>query len=81
MNGVMDCIQVSCFCTFCQIGFTSGSTVLSLYTHLKVLLGAVGYDFAKELCKFSSMLSLFVSGFLLVHANLPDNLLCEQLLP
>ena len=69
MNGVVDCIQVSCFCTFCQINFASGSTVLSLYTHLQVLLGAVGYDFAQELCEFSSVLSLFVSGFLLVQAN------------
>ena len=50
MHGVVDCIQVSCFCTFSQIYFASGSTVLGLYTHLKVLLGAVGYDFAQELC-------------------------------
>ena len=49
--------------------FASGSTVLGLYTHLKVLLGAVGYDFAQELCEFSSVLSLFVSGFLVVQAN------------
>ena len=38
MNCVMDCIQVSSFCTFCKVELTSCSAVLSVYTHLKVLL-------------------------------------------
>ena len=54
MNGVMDCIQIGSFRTFCQIGLSGGSAVFSFYSHLKVLLGAVGYDFAQQLSKFCS---------------------------
>ena len=48
MNGIMDCIQICFFCTFCQIYFTSSSAVLSLYTHFQILLCAVCYNFAQQ---------------------------------
>ena len=50
MHGVMDCIEIQGFGTFCKICFASGCSVLCLYTHLQIFLGAVGYDFAEKLC-------------------------------
>ena len=46
MNGIMDCIQVQSLCSLCQISLTSGSAVLSFYSHLQILLGGVGNNFA-----------------------------------
>lgn len=42
MHGIMNCIQTCFFRTSCQIYFTCGSAVLSVHSHLQVLLGAVG---------------------------------------
>ena len=69
MYSVMDCIEVRSLCTLCEVGLASGSTVLCLYAHLKVLLGAVSNDFTEELCKFCCMLSLFVSCLLPVETD------------
>ena len=30
MNGIMDCIKVSCLCTFCKIKLTGGSAIFSI---------------------------------------------------
>ena len=70
MNGVMDCIQVSSFRTFCKVKFAFGCAVLSFYTHLQVLLGGIGYNLTQKLCKLSSVLSLFVSCLLPVQTDL-----------
>ena len=69
MYCVMDRIKVSSFGTFSQVEFTSSSTVLSFYTHLKVFLCAVSNDFTEKFCEFSSMLSFFVSSFLPVETD------------
>ena len=45
MNCIMDSVKVSSFCTFSKVCFTSCSTVLGFYTHLKVFLCAVCYNF------------------------------------
>ena len=47
---IVDCIQVSSFCTFSKIEFTSCSAVLSFYAHFEVFLCAVSNNFAKEFC-------------------------------
>ena len=39
MHGVMDCIQIGCFCTFCKIHFSGGCTAFCFYTHFQVFLG------------------------------------------
>ena len=65
----MDCIQVQSFCTFCQICFTCGSTVFCFYTHFQVFLCAVCYNFTKQFCKFSSVLSFFISCFFPVKTD------------
>ena len=67
MHGVMDCIKIQGFGTFCKICFASGCSVLCFYTHLQVFLGAVGYDFAEKLCEFCCVLCLFVSCFFIVQ--------------
>src|SRR5699024_12598088 len=69
MYCVMNSVKVSSFRTFCKIEFTSCSAVLSLYTHLEVFLCAVCYNFTKELCEFSSVLSFFVRSFLPVQTD------------
>ena len=45
------------------------SPVLSFYTHLKVLLCAVCYNFAKKFCEFSSVFCFFVSSFFPVKSD------------
>ena len=65
----MDCIQVSCFCTFSQIEFSFGCTVLSIYTHFQVFLCAVGYNFTKQFSEFCCMFSFFVSSFFPVQTD------------
>lgn len=45
MNGVMDSVKISCFCTFSKVEFASGSAVFSVNTHLKIFLGAVCNNF------------------------------------
>ena len=69
MYGVMDCVEVERFCTFCKISLAGSCAILSFNTHLKVLLGGVGYDFAQQLSKFCSMFCFFVSSFLPVQAD------------
>ena len=66
----MDRIQVQRLSTLCQVELAGGSAVLSVNTHLEVLLGGVGYDFAQQLCELRSVLSLFVSSLLPVQADL-----------
>ena len=70
MNGVMDRVKTSDLCSLSEICLTSSSAVLSLNSHLEVLLCAVCNNFAEELCKFSSVLSLFVSCLLPVKTDL-----------
>ena len=70
MNGVMDCVKVCSLSSLGQINLAGGSAVLSLNTHLKVLLGGIGNNLAQKLCKLGSMLSLFVSSLLIVQADL-----------
>src|SRR5699024_10321478 len=70
VNCVMDRIKICGLCTFCKIKFSGCSAVLSVYTHLKVLLCAVCDNLAQKLCKFSSMLCLFPGSLLPVKADL-----------
>ena len=55
MNCIVDCIEVSGFCTFCKVEFTCCSAVLCIYTHLKVFLCAVCNNFAEKFSKFRSV--------------------------
>ena len=59
VNGVVDRIEIERLCALCEILLTCASAGLSLYTHLKVLLGAVGENLAQELCELRGMVSLF----------------------
>src|SRR5699024_4036672 len=68
--GVVDCVEVCCFCTFSQVEFAGCSAVLSLYTHLEVFLCAVCNNLAEQFSEFCSVLSLFVSCSLPVQADL-----------
>ena len=43
MNSVVDSVKVSCLCSLCEVELTCGSAVLSVDSHLEILLGAVGY--------------------------------------
>ena len=69
VNGIMDRIKTSGLCSLSEICLTSSSAVLSLNSHLKVLLGGIGDDFAQKLCEFSSVLRFFVSGFFPVQVR------------
>lgn len=78
MHGVMDCIEIQGFGTF-KICFASGCSVLCLYTHLQIFLGAVGYDFAEKLCEFCCVLCFFVSCFFIVqtYPDIPRGMLMD----
>ena len=69
MNGIMDSVKVQGFCTLGKIELTSGSTVLSLYSHFEILLGGIGNNFSKELSKLRSMLSFLKSCLLPVKTD------------
>ena len=66
----MDGVEVEGLGALGQVGLAGGSAVLSFDTHLEVLLGGVGHDFAQQLGKLRGMLSLFISGLLPVQADL-----------
>ena len=70
MNGIMDCIEVGSLSSLCKISLASSRAVLCIDSHLQVLLRAVRYHFAEKFCKLCSVLSLFVSGLLIVHSDL-----------
>ena len=69
LNCVMDCIEVCSFCTFCKVEFTCCCAVFCFYSHFKVLLCAVCYNFAKKFCEFSSVFCFFVSSFFPVKSD------------
>ncbi len=70
VNCIMDCIKTSGLCSLSEICLTSSSAVLSLNSHLEVLLCAVCDNLTEELCELSSVLSLFVSCLLPVKTDL-----------
>ena len=70
MNSVMDCVQILSLCSLCKLELSFGCAILSLYTKLKVLLCACGYNFAKELSELGSVLCLFMSSLLIVQTDL-----------
>ena len=70
MNGIMDCIKIKCLCSLSKVKLTGCSTVLSLYTHLQILLRAVCYNLTKQLCELCSVLCLFVSSLLPIKTDL-----------
>ena len=59
MNRVMDSVEVQLLSQRSQFFLASASTMLGVDAHGKVLLRAVGQDFAEELSEFCSMLSFF----------------------
>ena len=70
MNGVMDSVEIRSLSALRKIGLAGGSAVLSLNSHLKVLLCRIGDNLAEQLSELRSMLCLFVSSLLVVKTNL-----------
>ena len=70
MHSVMDCIQISSFSALCKIGLASRSAVLSLNSHLQILLCAVGNNLTKKLSELGGMLCFLISCLLPVQADL-----------
>ena len=66
MNGVMDRIQIQLFCLLGKSGLAGGGAVLSVDTHLQVLLGGIGEDFAQKLSKLGGVLGFFQSCSVIV---------------
>ena len=56
MNSVVDSVEVESLGALSQIELAGGCAVLSVNTHLEVLLGGVGYDLAEQLSKLCSAL-------------------------
>ena len=69
MNSVVDSVEVESLGALSQIELPAARAVLSVNTHLKVLLGGVGYDLAEQLSKLCSVLSLLVSSLLPVQTD------------
>src|SRR5699024_4896833 len=70
VNGVMDSVEVGTLRRLGKVELAGARAVLGLHTHLEVLLGGIGHNFAQELGKLRGMLSLFVSSLLPVQADL-----------
>ena len=66
----MDGVEVELLGLLGQVGLALGSAILSLYTHLQVLLGGVGDHLAQQLSELGGVLGLFVSSLLPVQADL-----------
>ena len=69
MYGVVDSVEVQSLSALCQIKLAGGCAVLSVYTHLQVLLGGVGYNLAEQLCELSSVLCFLECSLLPVQAD------------
>ena len=69
VNGVVDGIEICGLCTLCKVELTGGCTVFGFNAHLEVLLRAVRYNFAEQLCELCSVLCFFVSSLLPVKAD------------
>ena len=70
VHGVMDRVEVVLLRELRQLELACGRAVLSVNTHLEVLLGGVGQDFAQQLSKLRSVLRFLVSRLLPVQADL-----------
>ena len=69
MNRVMDGIQIQGLCSLGQISLAGGRAILSIDTHLEILLGRIGQNLTQHFCKACRMISLFEGGLLVIHAN------------
>ena len=69
MNGVMDCVEIQSLRALCKICLACCSAVLSLNSHLKVLLCAVCDNLTEKLSELGCMLSLLVSSLLIVQTD------------
>jgi hypothetical protein len=70
MYRVMDGIQIELLGQCCQLFLAGAGTMLGIYAHLQILLGAVREDFAQKLCELGSMLCFFPGVALEVLGNL-----------
>jgi hypothetical protein len=70
VNRVVDGVQALIFSPLRDVGFAGAGAMFGFDPHLKVLLRAVGYYFAQELCKLGGVFGLLVSGFFPVKADL-----------
>ena len=68
MNGVVDGIQIQGLCLLGQIHLACTCAALGLGTHHQVLLGAVGDNFAQQLCKAGCVVC-FLVGIALVSLS------------
>ena len=66
----MDRVEVQSLSLLSQLELASGSAPLSVHSHLEVLLGGVGNDFAQQLCELSSVLCFFERSLLPVETDL-----------
>ena len=62
----MDGIQVECLRALRKIGLAGGCAVLGIDTHLQVLLGGVGQDFAQQLCELGGVIRFLQSSSVIV---------------
>ena len=70
MHCVVNSIEVESLCSLCKISLALSSTILRIYTHLKIFLGGIGKNLTKKFCKFCSMLSFFKSSLCVIVTNL-----------
>ena len=69
MNGVVESIEIVLLAELCEFELAEGCAVFGFYTHFKVLLCAVGHDFAEELSELCCVLCFFKAGLFPVHAD------------
>ena len=62
VNGVMDSVQAQLLGLLGNGHLAGSGAVLSVYTHLKILLGGVGDNLAQQLGELSGVLCLFIGG-------------------
>ena len=66
----MDSVKTLLLSHLCKSGFACCCAVLGFNSHFKILLCAVGNNFAEKLCKLSGMLCLFVSSLFPIETDL-----------
>ena len=69
MDCVVNCIEVVLLSELSKLELTLCCTVLSIDSHLEILLCAVSYDFTEKLCELGSVLSFLKTSLLPVHTD------------
>ena len=70
VDGVVDGVETFFLCPLGKLKFALGGAILGIHTHLKVLLGRVGQNFAEELRELGGVLRLLKGSLLPISADL-----------